>query len=110
MSRCCRSANDRPSVTMYCSVFTLLFWIDGLKVSDRTPSATVNQTFDVVLRAVPKQSLRARSRYDWAPGLPGAACAAARWDAFETAPPIDAVTASTTAIAAIPRTLRVFAV
>jgi hypothetical protein len=58
------SVNDRPSVTMYCSVLTLLFWIVGLNVSERTPSATVNQTFEVVFRAVPKQSLRARSRYD----------------------------------------------
>ena len=64
MSRCCMSVNDRPSVTMYCNVLTLLFSIVGLNVSERTPSATVNQTFEVVLRAVPKQSLRARSRYD----------------------------------------------
>src|SRR6266700_1800367 len=32
------------------------------------PPATVNQTFEVSLRAVPTQSLRARSKWDRAPG------------------------------------------
>ncbi len=62
MSRCCRSVNVRPSVTMYWTVLTLVFSIVGLNTSDSTPSATVNHTFDLVLRAVPKQSLRAVSR------------------------------------------------
>ena len=52
----------RPSVTMYWTVLTLLASIDGLKTSESTPPATVNHTFEVVLRAVPKQSLRATSR------------------------------------------------
>jgi hypothetical protein len=47
---------------MYCTVLTLLFSIVGLKVSDRTPSATEYQTFEVASRPVTKQSLRARSR------------------------------------------------
>src|ERR1700733_3659074 len=72
MLRCCRSANDLPSVTMYWTVLTFEFSIVGLKTSDRTPSATVNQTFEVVLRAVPKQSLRAKSIYAVVPGPPGA--------------------------------------
>ena len=49
-------------MTMYWTVLTLEFSIVGLSTSDSTPSATVNHTFEVVLRAVPKQSLRARSR------------------------------------------------
>ena len=32
----------------------------------------MNQTFEVVLRAVPRQSLRARSKCESAPGKPGA--------------------------------------
>ena len=41
-------------------------------MSDSTPPATVYQTFDAVPVAVPTQSLRARSKYDIAPGPPGA--------------------------------------
>src|SRR3954470_2510618 len=51
--------------------------IVGEKTSERTPPATVYQTFDVRLRAVPTQSLRARSKCDIAPGAPGASLAAA---------------------------------
>ena len=36
------------------------------------PFATVYQTFEVVFRAVPRQSLRARSKCDTVPGPPGA--------------------------------------
>src|SRR3954447_16586560 len=47
-----------------------------------TPSATVNQTFEPRLRAVPTQSLRARSKCETSPGpsvapVGGAACAGA---------------------------------
>ncbi len=41
------------------------------------PLATVYQTFELVLRAVPRQSLRARSKCDTAPGPPGAPWSAA---------------------------------
>ena len=57
---------------MYWTVFTFESSIVGLNTSDSTPSATVNQTFEVVLRAVPKQSLRATSIYAVVPGPPGA--------------------------------------
>src|SRR5262249_54127211 len=72
MSRVCRSVKVAPSVTTYCSDFTFVLSIVGSYTSDSTPSATVNQTFDVALRAVPTQSLRARSKNDGAPGAPGA--------------------------------------
>ena len=62
MSRCCRSANVCPSVTMYWTVLTLVASMLGLNTSESTPPATVNHTLEVVLRAVPKQSLRATSR------------------------------------------------
>src|ERR1700733_5461010 len=72
MSRCCRSVKVEPSVTTYCTVCTLVASRLGLNTSESTPSATVNQTLEVLSRAVPTQSLRATSRYDWAPGPPGA--------------------------------------
>src|SRR5690349_610483 len=68
MSRVWRSVNDAPSVTTYCSVSTLVVSLVGKETSLSTPPATVNQTFDVRLRAVPTQSLRARSKCDSAPG------------------------------------------
>ncbi len=46
--------------------------------------ATVYQTFEAVLRAVPTQSLRARSKWESAPGPSEAAAA----DAAGTAPTI----------------------
>src|ERR1700730_1143858 len=75
MSRVCRSVKVEPSVTMYCSVCTSVLSIVGSYTSESTPPATVSQTLDVVLRAVPRQSLRARSKYDIVPGPPGAATA-----------------------------------
>src|ERR1017187_9673911 len=75
MSRVCRSVKVEPSVTMYCSVCTSVLSIVGSYTSESTPPATVYQTLDVVLRAVPRQSLRARSKYDIVPGPPGAATA-----------------------------------
>src|ERR1700751_6129118 len=45
----------------------------GLHVSGRTTSEPVNRPLEVVLRAVPKESLWARSRYAWGPGPSGAA-------------------------------------
>jgi hypothetical protein len=60
MSRVCRSVNDDPSVTTYCRVSTLVLSLVGKYTSLSTPPATVNHTFDVRLRAVPTQSLRAR--------------------------------------------------
>jgi hypothetical protein len=61
MSRVCRSVNVDPSVTAYCRVSTLVLSMVGAYTSDSTPLATVNHTLDVPLRAVPTQSLRARS-------------------------------------------------
>src|SRR6266516_1390661 len=75
MSLVCRSVKVAPSVTMYCSVPTLVLSIVGSYTSDRTPSATVYQTLEPVLRAVPRQSLRARSKKDIVPGPPGAVTA-----------------------------------
>src|ERR1039457_3030638 len=75
MSRVCRSVKVEPSVTMYCSACTSVLSIVGSYTSESTPPATVYQTLDVVLRAVPRQSLRARSKYDIVPGPPGAATA-----------------------------------
>src|SRR3954469_6005313 len=77
MSRDCRSVNVEPSLTMNCIVSTFVVSTLGSYTSDRTPSATVNQTREVVLRAVPTQSLRARSKCDSAPGAPGAGAACA---------------------------------
>src|SRR4051812_27914581 len=68
MSRVCRSVNDDPSVTTYCRVSTFVVSLVGKYTSLSTPPATVNQTFEVRLRAVPTQSLRARSKCDRAPG------------------------------------------
>src|ERR1017187_6583511 len=48
----------------------------GAYTSDSTPSATVYQILEVVLRAVPRQSLRARSKWLVAPGPSVAAVAA----------------------------------
>ena len=56
------SVKVEPSETMYCSVCTLVASTVGQYVSDNAPSATVNHTLEVVLRAVPTQSLRARSK------------------------------------------------
>src|ERR1039457_4597678 len=75
MSRVCRSVKVEPSVTMYCSVCTSVLSIVGSYTPESTPPATVYQTLDVVWRAVPRQSLRARSKYDIVPGPPGAATA-----------------------------------
>jgi hypothetical protein len=50
-------------------------------VSDRTPPATVYQTFDAVPVAVPTQSLRARSKYDIEPGASGATPPGPAWAA-----------------------------
>ena len=62
MSRVCRSVNDEPSVTTYCRVLTFVLSMVGSYTSDSTPPATVYQTFDVESRAVPRQSLRAKSK------------------------------------------------
>ncbi len=59
MSRSWRSVKVEPSVTTYCTVCTLVASRLGLNTSESTPSATVNQTLEVLLRAVPTQSLRA---------------------------------------------------
>src|ERR1022692_1007809 len=75
MSRVCRSVKVDPSVTMYWRVSTFVLSIVGSYTSDRTPSATVYQTLEAVSRAVPRQSLRARSKYDSVPGPPGAVTA-----------------------------------
>src|SRR5262249_27236217 len=70
--------NVEPSVTRYCIVSTLVVSIVGAYTSDSTPPATVYQIFDVVLRAVPRQSLRARSKWLSAPGPVGVSAAAGR--------------------------------
>src|SRR5213078_1646768 len=62
---------------MYCSVPTLVLSAVGSYTSDRTPPATVYQTFDVLFRAVPTHSLRPRSKNDIEPGPPGASAAGA---------------------------------
>src|SRR6266550_1021924 len=89
MSRVCRSVNDVPSVTTYCIVSTFVVSIVGAYTSDSTPPATVYQILDVVLRAVPRQSFRARSKWLKAPGPPvagpGAATAAGTATASEPA-------------------------
>src|ERR1700746_4042131 len=72
MSRDCKSVNVAPSVTAYCSVLTSVLSMVGSYTSDSTPPATVYQTLDPVFSAVPTQSVRARSKYDPAPGPPGA--------------------------------------
>jgi hypothetical protein len=77
MSRVCRSVNEEPSVTRYCIVSTFVVSMVGAYTSDRTPPATVYQILDVVLRAVPRQSLRATSKWLSAPGPPVASAAAA---------------------------------
>src|SRR5262245_49875524 len=77
MSRACRSVKVEPSVTRYCIVSTLVVSIVGAYTSDRTPPATVYQILDVVFRAVPRQSLRARSKCEREPGPPGAETGAA---------------------------------
>src|SRR5688572_28462394 len=72
VSRVCTSVNVAPSVTTNCMVSTLVLSTVGLYTSDSTPSAIVYQTFDPRPVAVPTQSLRARSKWDSAPGPPGA--------------------------------------
>src|SRR5262245_50971125 len=72
MSRVWRSVKLEPSVTMNWSVSLLVLSFVGKYTSESTPSATVNQTFDRRLRAVPTQSLRARSKCESAPGPSGA--------------------------------------
>src|SRR3954469_12307140 len=79
MLRVWRSVKVDPSVTTYWSVSTLVLSLVGKYTSLKTPSATVNQTLERVLRAVPTQSLRARSKCESAPGtsVAGAADAVA---------------------------------
>src|SRR5262245_66685268 len=77
MSRACRSVKVEPSVTRYCIVSTLVVSMVGAYTSDRTPPATVYQIFDVVFRAVPRQSLRATSKWESPPGPPGACAGSA---------------------------------
>src|SRR5829696_2134285 len=77
MSRLCRSVKVAPSVTTYCRVSTLVLSTVGAYTSDSTPPATVYQTFDAEVRAVPTQSLRARSKWDSTPGAPAGGSAAA---------------------------------
>src|ERR1700726_518059 len=72
MSRVCRSLNVDPSVTMYWSVLTSVLSIVGSYTSESTPSATVYQTLEAWLAAVPTQSFPARSKYAAAPGARGA--------------------------------------
>src|SRR5215813_10102165 len=57
---------------MYWSVLTSVLSMVGSYTSDSTPPATVYQTLDPVFSAVPRQSFLARSKYDSAPGPPGA--------------------------------------
>src|SRR3954463_15821566 len=79
MLRVWRSVKVDPSVTTYWSVSTLVLSLVGKYTSLKTPSATVNQTLERVLRAVPTQSLRDRSKCESAPGpsVAGAADAVA---------------------------------
>src|SRR5579883_1453197 len=77
ISRVCKSVKVEPSVTAYCSVLTFVLSTVGSYTSDSTPSATVYQTFETESRAVPRQSLRARSKEEAAPGPPDAAGAVA---------------------------------
>src|SRR6476659_4119107 len=77
MSRVCRSVNDEPSVKRYCIVSTLVVSMVGAYTSERTPPATGDQIFEDVLRAVPRQSLRARSKWLSVPGPPPAGAAEA---------------------------------
>src|SRR2546423_14241358 len=58
-------------------VSTLVLSTVGLYTSDNTPPATVYQTLDVRPADVPRQSLRARSKWDRLPGAPGATVARA---------------------------------
>src|SRR5262245_59790556 len=76
MSRVCRSVKVDPSVTTNCTVSTFVLSTVGLYTSDSTPPATVYQTFEVRPYAVPRQSLRARSKCDKVPGPSGAGAAA----------------------------------
>src|ERR1051326_6365444 len=99
MSRVCRSVNVAPSVTMYCSVLTLVLSIVGSYTSDSTPPATVYQTLDPATAAVPTQSLRARSKYDGAPGAPGATLTAGDPGMSLTAGTAPAGTAAATGMA-----------
>src|ERR1035437_2142076 len=68
---------------MYCIVSTLVVSMVGAYTSDSTPPATVYQILEVVLRAVPRQSLRARSKWLGAPG-PSVAAASALAGAIGT--------------------------
>src|SRR5450631_1763851 len=83
VSRVWRSVNDFPSVTRYCIVSTLVVSMVGAYTSESTPPATVYQILEVVLRAVPRQSLRARPKWLVAPG-PSAAAADALAGAIGT--------------------------
>src|SRR5215471_7025601 len=98
MSRVCRSVNEEPSVTRYCIVSSFVVSIVGAYSSDSTPPATVYQIFDVVLRAVPRQSFRARSKWLKAPGPPaaGPGAATAAGTAAASEPTTTAPTARTT--------------
>src|SRR3990172_4563373 len=63
---------------MSCIVSTWFVSMVGAYTSESTPPATVYQIREVVFRAVPRQSLRARSKWLGAPGAPGAAPPSAR--------------------------------
>src|SRR5882724_2945432 len=82
MSRLCRSVNVCPSVTTYCNVSTLVVSIVGPYTSDSTPPATVYQTLDEPFRAVPRQSLRAKSKCESCPGPSGAPLGSPSRDAY----------------------------
>src|SRR2546421_1950530 len=59
------------------------------------PPATVYQTLLVVFAAVPRQSLRATSKWDSAPGPPGAGAAASAGRAANSGRASDAATRAT---------------
>src|SRR5215469_1205597 len=87
---------------MYWSVLTSVLSMVGSYTSDSTPPATVYQTLDPVPAAVPRQSFLARSKYDGAPGPPGATVAVP--DAASAAVPVTsgAATPTPTITAAAP--------
>src|SRR4051812_11088495 len=62
------------------------------------PPATVYQTLLVVFAAVPRQSLRARSKWDSVPGPPGAGGPASAGRAANSGSPSDAATRATRAV------------
>src|SRR5919197_2061830 len=96
VSRPCSSVNVRPSVTTNRIDSTLVVSMVGSYTSDSTPPATVNHTFDVVSRAVPTQSLRARSKRETAPGPAGAGARAALAAAPAASPVTSPVTSPAT--------------